>query len=262
LAVCASWDAWRNECRSTPIHTALPLVAGDEKPVLLLAQRAIALPPEVDVTPEKPDDSTVYKYVEVEGWRPPALAGLMSAAVPGTGQLYSGSKSGYIFLGVEAVALASYLHFSNKEDDARDDAQQYAGDPYSTSSRWSFDELSAAGVTNEEVERLQRIYASDRIEFYNRIASESRYLAGWRGIGQEETAEREGYLSLDDDREGAARAARASLFAVITNHVVSTVHAIREARLNNFRLTEDLSLKVDGRTGSKSKVGATLTLKF
>jgi hypothetical protein len=40
------------------------------------------------------------------------------------------------------------------------------------------------------------------------------------------------------------------------------VHAIREARLNNFRLTDDMSLKVDGRLGTKSRVGATLTLRF
>ena len=189
-------------------------------------------------------------------------AALMSAAVPGSGQIYSGSRTGYLFLGVEALAVASYLHFSNKEDDRREEAERYAGDPYSDDSRWSFAELAASGTTAEEVEHLQRVYTRDRVEFYNRIASEERYLPGWQGSGDSQGAEREGFLAIDDSRESSARAARASLFVTVANHVISTVHAIREARLNNFRLTDDLTLKVKGKPGHKSSFGASLTLKF
>src|SRR5689334_1722915 len=109
------------------------------KPELLLAQRTITRDigkKTNDVGPE-PE----YKVVDIEGWKNPGQASLMSAVVPGTGQLYAGSNRGYIFLGVEAVAMMAFIKYNNDSKDKRDTYYGYVGDPNAANSRFSFTRL-------------------------------------------------------------------------------------------------------------------------
>jgi len=54
--------------------------------------------------------------------------GVMSALIPGTGQLYNGDKKkGYIMLGAEAAIWTAYIVFDQQGDSRMESAQEYAG---------------------------------------------------------------------------------------------------------------------------------------
>lgn len=246
--------------RPTAFLLASTRMAGDREPQLILAQRAI----ERDLHPEKPQpvDSTEYAYVDVEGWKSPALAAGMSAILPGTGQLYTGSNRGYVFLGVQALALYTYFHFDSKADDNRQEAFAYAGDPSVSTSKWSFDRYEQE-AGREEAEQMRQIYAQDPAEFYSRVSTDPQYFAGWAGADESEKVESvAGYRILDEDRIDAQRASRLGLFAAIANSVVSAVDAFRQARLTNLEIQQDWNLRFKARTGSDAGFTAYITHRF
>lgn len=233
---------------------------GDEHPELILAQRAIDRHwgRSAPLPGEDPDD---YLYVDVDGWKSPAFAGLLSAAIPGTGQIYGGSKRGYLFLGIEAAALVTYFANRNRVGDLRDEAFAYAGDPNISSSEWSFEEFEAQ-AGEAEADRLRDIFLRDPVEFYSLVSSESQYFSGWMGTADAERASRSGFLAIEKERRDAKRRANFGLFAAIANSAISMVDAIRSARLNNFEIREDLNLKLDARTGHNAGATAILTHRF
>jgi TM2 domain-containing membrane protein YozV len=55
-------------------------------------------------------------------------AGLFSAIIPGTGQIYNGQNSkGYIMLGVEAAIWTAYFVFDSQGDSQMESAEEWAG---------------------------------------------------------------------------------------------------------------------------------------
>ena len=55
-------------------------------------------------------------------------AGLFSAIIPGTGQIYNGQNSkGYIFLGIEAAIWTAYFVFDSQGDSEMESAEEWAG---------------------------------------------------------------------------------------------------------------------------------------
>jgi len=234
---------------------ALPHFGAD----VVLAERAISrgVGKAADA-PKGPDTAgPQYTYVEVKGWKSPGVASGMSLAVPGAGQLYSGAKSGYVFLGVEAIAVAAYVRYRGESRDRRDQYFGYVGDPTQSSSRFSFDRL-AGTVSPDELDRLKAIYAKDPHEFYDIVTTTSSYSAGWDDPATERATSdgfRGNVNSLD-------RKSRLGLFIALTNHVVSTIDALRVARLNNVALTQNLSMKIKLRPGAHQSYGVTLTQKF
>ena len=235
-------------------------LAGDQHPELILAQRAI----DRELYPEAPapTDSTDFQYVEVEGWRSPVLAAGMSAILPGTGQLYTGAKRGYVFLGIQAVALYTYFHFDSKAEDNQMEAFAYAGDPSSAPSRWSFERFEQEAGQGE-ADRMREIYERDPSEFYSRISSDPQYFAGWAGTDEAEKVDNvAGYRLLDEERIDAQRASQLGLFAAIANSVVSAVDAFRQAKLNNLEIEQDWNLRFKARTGSNAGFTAYVTHRF
>jgi hypothetical protein len=236
------------------LDVATALVVGDSEPTLLFAQRAI--------TPDPPaatnqTDPTQYTYVEIPGWKSPGQATAMSLVVPGTGQLYTGSSRGYIFLGIEALAIYTLTHFDAKQDEARDDYYSYVGDPYESSSRFSFERLGGS-VDPGEVARLREVYAKDPREFYDTVSNDERYVAGWDSGDSRSSA-----LFLGDDANHMGNRAQFGLVLGIANHLVAAFDALHLAKLNNIALREDLTLKLKLKPGlSKSSFAFTLTQKF
>jgi len=210
-----------------------PLVGGIGTPELLLAQRAIDR--NLGSTPQ---DATEYAVVEVPGWKSEGGAAAMSLVLPGTGQLYTGEKRGYIFLGVEAIALLSYATFSSKSADTRDDYYGFVGDPNDPNSRFSFDRL-AGNVSLEEMARLRTVYEKDRAEFYDAVTLQAVYASGWG-----DPDERYDARALAEDSNQQDHRAEISLYALMANHLVSAIDALHIARLTNIALREDLTLKL------------------
>ncbi len=235
-------------------------LCGAPEPELFLAQRAIDR--DIVRSPRAPEDPSQYQYVDVEGWRSPALAGGMSAVLPGTGQLYSGQQRGYIYLGIQTLALYTFFHFDDRADDRQGEAFAYAGDPNATTSRWSFERFEqVAGA--EETDQLREIYSRDPNEFYSRVSSDSRYFSGWVGDTETEKVNAvAGYKVIDEERVDAQRASNLGLFAAIANSVVSAVDAFRAARLNNIQIEEDWNLRLKAKTGRDAGLTAFVTHRF
>jgi len=238
----------------------LPLLAAqDGKPELLLAQRSIErdIGKQTDQVGPEPE----YTEVEIPGWKDPGKASLMSAVVPGTGQLYAGSKTGYVFLGVEAVAMMAYVKYRNDSHDRRETYYSYVGDPTNPESRFSFDRLHGS-IPPDEVARLQEIYAKDPREFYDEVTTNDELAAGWGDSGAN-TGQRSQAATYMDEVNNLDRKSNVGLATLIANHLVATVDALRLVRVNNFALRQNMTLKIKARPiGHNPSFGMTLTQKF
>jgi hypothetical protein len=237
------------------------LLTGAGTPELALAQRAITRGSD-DMPAPGPTDKTQYAVVNVEGWKSPAAAASMSFVVPGTGQLYEGAKRGYIYLGIEAVALATFVKYRNDSNDTQDQYYSYVGDPYVSTSRFSFERLSATAPP-EEVERLRTIYAKDQREFYDTVSKNDAYAAGWSDPNVGASGARDVAMSYSEDVNSLAKKSQFGLFTMIANHLVSTVDALNIARFNNIALRDGLTVKFKLKPGGPhSAYGMTFTQKF
>ena len=238
---------------ATPSLDRVPaLFTGQAEPELVLAQRAIQRDLDGPAEPEVP-----YAEVEVPGWKSVGGAAAMSFALPGTGQLYAGSKRGYLYLGVEAVALLSYATFQSKSEKKRDEYHAYVGDPESPESRFSFDRL-ANDVSAEELARLRTVYERDPAEFYQAVTLQSQYAGGWADPDERFDAQ-----AISEDADTQRSRSRLALYTTIANHLVSAIDALNLARFNNFALRENMTLKLKLRPGLRhGSYAFTLTQKF
>lgn len=229
------------------------------QPELLLAQRSIER--DFGKTTNEIGPEAEYAYVDIPGWKDPGKASLMSAVVPGTGQLYAGSKRGYIFLGVEAVAMMAYFKYRSDSHESRDTYYSYVGDPNDPASRFAFSRLHGS-IPAEEVARLEEIYAKDPREFYDEVTTNDQLAAGWGDSGTE-TGQRSQAATYMDEVNNLDRKSNFGLATLIANHLVSTVDALRLARINNIALRDNMTLKIKARPmGHSPSYGLTLTTKF
>jgi hypothetical protein len=235
-------------------------IIGMETPELLIAQRAIDRDLDGGAR-ETQIDTTQYVYVEVDGWKSPVLAGGMSLIVPGSGQLYTGNKYGFLMMGVQAAALYSFFHNKDVSNDLQQEAFDYAGDPNISSSNWSFDRFEEQ-AGKEEADKLREIFLKDPNEFYSRVSSEPQYFTGWQGSATEQVQNIGNYRQIDEERKDAQRKSQFSLFVALANSAVSMVDAVRQANLNNFRIQENVNLKVTPKTGRNTGLTAVLSHKF
>jgi hypothetical protein len=255
----ADSDVQRHAREDLQTIDVLPLLAGDAlAPELVLAQRSITR--DLGKTTNEMGPEAAYTYVEVQGWKSPGKASLLSLAVPGTGQIYAGSNRGFVFLGVEAVAVLAYVKYRSDSHGKRDQYFSYVGDPNNAGSRFSFERL-AASVPPEELARLQAIYQKDPREFYDLVTTNDSYAAGWSDAGAS-TGQRATAEDYIEQVNNLGRKSNFGLFTAIANHLVSTVDALNLARLNNIALRDNLSMKIKVKTGRHQAYGVTLTQKF
>lgn len=230
---------------------AVPLVAGEERPEPLLAQRAIE-------RSWGASDDSVYVAVDVPEWRSEGLAAVLSAAVPGAGQIYSTEGNGLWFFLAEAVGWTANRVYLHRAHTGRDHSISFAGDPTDTASAWSFERWSAA--TGLDTGELEAIWARDRQAFYEMIARDASYLGGWEGA----SAETRGvYRGLRADMQTQYDRARLAGYALWLNHVLAAVDALRAVRLHNMTLQDNLELRLRSSwRGGQPAVVATLVRRF
>ena len=177
---------------------------------------------------------------------------LGSAAVPGTGQLYLGERSGFVYLLVEAAGWASMLFLRDKADQQKVDSQNYAGSPYDSTSAWNFSRY--ARTTGADTQDLQQLYAGDPDAFYHQIGFNDLYQSGWNDTPD---ANRSEYQAMESDYQTSVKKSRYAAGAIVLNHVVSAIDALHAAREHNVPLRQNLQLKVGG---GLSPRGANMTL--
>lgn len=230
---------------------AAPAFAGEGRPELLLAQRAI------ERSWGQSDDS-IYVAVDVPEWRSEGLAAVLSAAVPGAGQVYSGESNGLWFVFAEAVGWTANRVYLHRAHTGRDHSVSFAGDPTDSASAWSFERWAAA--TGMDTGELEAIYSRDRQAFYELIARDGTYLAGWSGAP---AATLGVYRGLREDMQTQYDRARLAGYALWLNHVLAAVDALRAVRMHNLTLQNSLELRLRSSwRGGQPAVVATLVRRF
>ncbi len=149
-----------------------------------LAQRAIEdeetekKPPEGE---EEPPIEPQPIKVENEDLEPksPTKALLMSAALPGLGELYVGSPRGYIFMGVEAATWITYAAYHSSSNDKEDEMFSYADRHFSVDA-FQQDCVGQPGQPcSEALTQIRDFYENDRAEYYEIISKNPIYKPGW-----------------------------------------------------------------------------------
>jgi hypothetical protein len=227
------------------VGEATPALHQERRPVLVLAQRAI----ERDWGAS---DDSIYVEHDVPGWRSEGFAMAMSAVLPGAGQAYAGEPTrGLWFALAEAAGWITRQVYRHRGDALRDDAAAFAGTPGDSASAWSFERFR--DVTGEDAAELEALYAGDRDAFFERIATDPRFAAGWSG--EEGRRHFAALREISDDRLRLARYAGTMLWL---NHLAAAVDAIRVARARNLPLTPRVSLEIetDWRHGRPALVAA------
>jgi hypothetical protein len=225
LAPAAASAVIRGSALATPVFTGA-------RPELLLAQRAID-------RAWGPSDDSLYVSIDVPEWRSEGLAAVLSAAVPGAGQVYSGESNGLWFFFAEAVGWTANQIFLHRAHTGRDHSASFAGDPTDSASAWSFERWSEA--TGSDAGELETVWECDRQAFYELIARDPAYLAGW---ADESSSTRDVFLGLRDDMEKMYDRARLAEYAIWLNHVLAAVDALRAVRLHNLQLQNNLELRL------------------
>lgn len=210
---------------------ALAHFTGDDRPELVLAQRAIERE-----WPARGDTG----YVWFEDQRSGIAALALSAALPGAGQIYAGERRGFAFAAVEAIGWLGWLLLRRGADDLREDARMLAGSPEDSSSAWSFERWE--DTTLEDAAALRALYAADREAFEAAIAQDRRYAAGWSSA---EAQARFGDLRRRSDRHLVH--ARTTEGVLWVNHVLAALDAVRAVKVHNLPLSRGVELK--GRAG-------------
>jgi hypothetical protein len=223
------------------------LQAGAGAPRLELAQRVIT-------RSWGQSEDSVYVVVEVPEWRSEGGALVMSAVLPGAGELYVGERSGWLFLLAEAAGWAAHFFLKDKADERRDEAAAYAGDPRDATSVWSLERWAEA--TQQDPAALEQLYAGDPGGFYEAIRDPS-YAAGF--VGDES---RMLYETLQSSADRRRRYARYAAMGLWLNHAISAFDALRAARIRNLPLRRNLQLRLRPSLGDGAGFTAALEGSF
>jgi len=221
-------------------------------PELWLAQRTI------DRNWGLSEDST-YKTVDVPGYKSEGWAMMMSAALPGTGQLYVGESSGWIFLAAEVLGWTGHYLVHDRAQSLSGDAANYVGDPTDSSSTWSF--ARYASVSGADASQLETLWNHDRDAFYQAIATDTRYKDGFKGPDPVSTFST--YAGIRQSSQDRFQQVHYLDVALLLNHVVAAFDALRAARAHNLPLQRNMDLKLGGGLShGQPTFHATLTRRF
>ena len=218
--------------RGSALALPLPLITDHGRPRFNLAQRAI-------IRSWGLSEDSSYSEVDVPEWRSEAVAAGLSAVVPGAGQGYLGEGSGLWFALAEAVGWTANRIYLHKAQTERDRSAGFVGDPADTTSAWSFERFSQA--TGMDASEIAGVWARDRQAFYEMIARDPTYLAGWKGQSE---ATRSTFFGIRDLSRGYYDRASSAGYALWLNHLLAALDALRAARLHNLVLQHNLELKL------------------
>ena len=175
-----------------------------------------------------------------DGWSPsPFVAGLLSALVPGAGQLAMGQDRGWVYLGLETAGWFSHWALQEAGDQSKTDYGEFADAHWA----WArYDTTSSCGeglgpVDFEEERRaLEEAERRSREEFYDDIGRLDVYACGWDDLGS-----RDRFRGMQGHADALFHSARTVFSLVFLNHVVSALDAAKSAANRRKAREPDLS---------------------
>ncbi len=180
------------------------------------------------------------------------IPALMSAVIPGAGQLKNGSiLRGLGYVVAEVGAWVAYTTFEKAADDKLDQMAGFA-EGYWDYNRYHTIAPDPIECENHGCPKDQWTPEADSIIVLAQDASRNRFLdyitRDAYACGWDTQTSRGLYRNLWDDREDLLSASSFSGRVIFLNHLISAVDAFMEARKVQIRLTEDtaMTLRVRG----------------
>ncbi|KUO59089.1 hypothetical protein APF79_10725 [bacterium BRH_c32] len=210
----------------------------------------------------------------------PFVAGLLSLAVPGAGQLYSESYiKGAAFLILEAAAVYTGLVYDRKGDDQTNVFQDYANQHWDVKkyAKWTVTNASkinesvntanynvfdnTGNVNWNELNRLENAisaYYSHKLaplgdqQYFEMIGKYPQFNPGWDDFGDENTPYAYGdpltpRFHIYSGKRGKANdyynVASKAVIVIIINHIISTVDAIFTTKSFNKKIELNTDLQ-------------------
>ena len=228
------------------------------------------------------DSNSTFNIKITENKKKPFLAGIMSFAVPGAGQIYNESYlTAAIFAAVEVGAIILAVNYENKGDDQTDFFENYAHENWSVNryARWTIANLSSLNVNlnsdnynvfdnNGEVvwSELNRLegdiggYYSHRLapfgdqQYYDMIGKYSQFNVGWSEFGDDPNRPYEWNVDplVDEFKYYSSQRGKANdyyniskwaIIAVVSNHFISAIEAAWTANRYNKKLSFNISIE-------------------
>lgn len=206
-----------------------------------------------------PSEDSLYVIIEQPEWRSEGFAFLLSGVVPGAGQYYVGEGSAWFYLAIEAAGWAGRTLSGRKARELGDEAAALVGDPNDPNSGWSFARYEA--VSGGSASLLEDLWVGDREAYYQALASDPAYRAGFIGPNPTDTSDE--YRGLRDDSQARYRHQRLYGTLLWINHAVSAFDALRAARLHNMPIRRNIELQLGGRLKrGQPDLRATLVRRF
>jgi hypothetical protein len=165
---------------------------------------------------QQEDSNVSGSAVSVTGRKKPLAGVLLSAAVPGAGEIYSGSWiKGAIFLGIETGLWIGYIKFQGEGKDWEDIFHDYA-DTHWSEEKWGGEE----GTHTLPSTKTQ--------QYYEMIGKYNQFMEGWDDWvqgGPNLTPHRNYYETLRDNSNQELIKASYCAMVVLANHVISAFDA-------------------------------------
>jgi len=205
--------------------------------------------------------ASVVPAVGVEEYKSPSKAALFSLLLPGSGELYSGAKRGYLFFVAEAALIISYVAFDRKAEELRDDylAEVRANVGFDglpkekwpdMFERWNMEDFEHATM----FDNWRNVYTDQAPESERGIPLERVGKFYWldrEGVKNEKLSERENTsqlrqkaLKYREDSNRWFKRARMMIGGVVLNHVISFVDARIAAKLHNRKISAKTSMNI------------------
>ena len=199
--------------------------------------------------------------------RKPGVSFLLSAVLPGAGQLYNGDNRGYLYLGIEAAAWfarISYLDAGNKKES---EFERYADVHWARDLYRTRKDILGANYQAEDDTLLSEFLHRDRQQYYEEIGKYDKFRAGWDdwpttydpASDRALSPNRAHYRKMRQQSNNLLDHARLALAAAMVNRVVSGVDAFRTAR-GRARGAPESSLRLETGFRGGNDPRATLAL--
>jgi hypothetical protein len=211
-----------------------------------------------------------------EGYKSPSKAALFSLLLPGSGELYSEAKRGYLFLIAEVALIASYVAVDRKAEQLQDDyvaeVRANVGFDGIPEEKWPemFDKWNMEDFEHATMfDNWRNVYTDQAPESEQGIPLERVGKFYWldrEGVKNEKLSEREHTsqlrqkaLQFREDSNLWFKRAKMMIGGVVLNHIVSFVDARIAAKLHNKRLSLKTSMNL---TPNREDVSLCLSYSF
>ena len=189
------------------------------------------------------------------GTKSVAKSVLLSAALPGVGQLYTGSiLKGLGFLIIEAAALTGHFYFKGRGNDLENEFELFANQHWFEDVYWDW-MSDISGISRNDMDALRDYERANfshflpekkNQQYYENIGKYNQFNIGWDDTnngGARDSDRREHYTLMRRDANDNFNRATTMVTVVLFNHVLSALDAGWTTRRFNRKIETHLRMK-------------------